>query len=378
MSNSNVTLKQIAALAGVSITTVHRVLNNKEGCSEQLKKKILQIAQEQGYQVNYAAASIRKHTLYFGLVFPATGQGHSWFLQPMMDGYLRYRQEAGRFNVVFQEHYIGSSGDPSLYGGNDMNAAVAHILRNIVNERPVAYDGLLLYDIDWNDEVLSWLHRLLGRDIPVVMLEKGPADVPGLCRVNADDETAGRMAAELLSKFVHGPGTVALVEQQLHNADPCGAAFARELVKRRPDLTLRTATLPADTHQTESVCRFLNDLPALQGVYCTSARHTVAYLAARPGLNCPPPVAIGSELFDRTHAALQDGTLDAVIDKRPFSIGYQALNRLFDHVVKNEPLPEVVNITPRIILRANCDAYFNRKDSVYGKHNHDIEPPICP
>ena len=90
MSNSGATMKKIAELAGVSITTVHRVLNNKEGCSEQLREKIYRIAQEQGYSVNYAAASMSKHTLNIVLLFPANGWGHNFFLQPMLNGYLAY------------------------------------------------------------------------------------------------------------------------------------------------------------------------------------------------------------------------------------------------------------------------------------------------
>ncbi|MBR2310235.1 MAG: LacI family DNA-binding transcriptional regulator [Oscillospiraceae bacterium] len=43
-----VTLKQIAEQAGVSLTTVHRVLNGKGGCSKQVEENILRIAREQG------------------------------------------------------------------------------------------------------------------------------------------------------------------------------------------------------------------------------------------------------------------------------------------------------------------------------------------
>ena len=49
MSRSTTTLKQIAETAGVSITTVHRVLNGKEGCGEQLRTRIMEIAKQQGY-----------------------------------------------------------------------------------------------------------------------------------------------------------------------------------------------------------------------------------------------------------------------------------------------------------------------------------------
>ena len=39
MSKPTTTLKQIAETAGVSITTVHRVMNGKEGCGEELRRR---------------------------------------------------------------------------------------------------------------------------------------------------------------------------------------------------------------------------------------------------------------------------------------------------------------------------------------------------
>ena len=47
-----VTLKQIAEIADVSLTTVHRVLNGKGGCSKEVEDKILNIAKEKGYYVS--------------------------------------------------------------------------------------------------------------------------------------------------------------------------------------------------------------------------------------------------------------------------------------------------------------------------------------
>ena len=64
------TLKQIADMAGVSMTTVHRALNGKGGCSKDVEEHILRIAREQGYTINLAAASLRKPPLNIALIFP--------------------------------------------------------------------------------------------------------------------------------------------------------------------------------------------------------------------------------------------------------------------------------------------------------------------
>lgn len=54
------TLKEIAEICGVTVSTVSNVLNNKPKVSEEKKQKILKVVEELGYQPNYFAQGIRK------------------------------------------------------------------------------------------------------------------------------------------------------------------------------------------------------------------------------------------------------------------------------------------------------------------------------
>lgn len=67
-----VTIKDIAKLANVSITTVSRVINNKsEGVSEETRNRILQLVKELGYQPNAIARGlVTKKTKTIGLIIP--------------------------------------------------------------------------------------------------------------------------------------------------------------------------------------------------------------------------------------------------------------------------------------------------------------------
>lgn len=67
-----VTIKDIAKMANVSITTVSRVINNKtEGMSEETRKKILDIVRELDYHPNSIARGlVTKKTNILGLILP--------------------------------------------------------------------------------------------------------------------------------------------------------------------------------------------------------------------------------------------------------------------------------------------------------------------
>ncbi len=355
MSNQNVTLKRIAEIAGVSITTVHRVLNNKEGCSDELKAKILRIAQEEGYSPNYVASSIRKRPFHIALVFPQRIETSRYFLQWMLDGYLNFRANAAKFNVIFQEHYFCDDTDIQM------------LLKNICNGIPSSYDGVVLYGLELGFKNVTTIHRLLGRGIPVVTLERFPEEIEGMCQVQVDDVTSGHLAAELMAKFTRSSGSVVVVEQPLSHADPNGDAFSDALSARRSDLTVHRLPLPlTDTLQEKALWDYLDALPDLAGIYCTCARHTHAFLNICGKLKYKPQTAIGSEIFTESHAALHCGTLDAVISKRPYTVGYRAIELLFNHLLKNESLPSEEIITPRVILQSNSDVYIARKEHLYG------------
>ena len=56
---SEVTLRDLAKLAGVSVNTVSRALNDRDGVNEQTRARILQLAEEHHYRPNIMARTMR-------------------------------------------------------------------------------------------------------------------------------------------------------------------------------------------------------------------------------------------------------------------------------------------------------------------------------
>lgn len=66
-----VTIVDIAKEVGVSYTTVSRALNNKKGVSDEVRKKIIKVADEMGYQPNRLARGlVSNSTKTIGLIIP--------------------------------------------------------------------------------------------------------------------------------------------------------------------------------------------------------------------------------------------------------------------------------------------------------------------
>ncbi|MEN2983792.1 MAG: LacI family DNA-binding transcriptional regulator, partial [Dictyoglomaceae bacterium] len=58
------TMKDVAKLAGVSVSTVSHVINKTRHVEEETKKKVLSAIKELGYRPNIVARSLRKKTTH--------------------------------------------------------------------------------------------------------------------------------------------------------------------------------------------------------------------------------------------------------------------------------------------------------------------------
>ena len=67
---ARMTIRDIARLAGVSVTTVSRALNNAPEINSQTRERVLQVCREQGYRSNLLARSlVSSRTRVLGVLF---------------------------------------------------------------------------------------------------------------------------------------------------------------------------------------------------------------------------------------------------------------------------------------------------------------------
>lgn len=187
------TLKDVAIRAGVTVTTVSRVINNRGYISEKTRKKVQEAMKEIGYQPNEVARSLSKQcTNTIGVIVPHII--HPYFAKLI-------------------------SNIESVAAMNNYKIILCNSKENESNERKYVemFKGNQVAGIILCSGTIN-INEFLNLNIPVVTIEC--AEGLGNCNVQCDNYKGGILAAELLIKngckeIVHFSG----VEKHIMPAD---------------------------------------------------------------------------------------------------------------------------------------------------------------
>lgn len=175
--NMAVTIKDIAASAGVSYSMVSRALNGSGAVDQRKKEQILQIAQSMGYMPNQAAVTLKKsRSGMIGLCFSTISKSTSPFvLHDVLTGV--FHELGSKYQVVVK--------------GIDMHQP------GTLN--PSYFDGLLIMSQgDWDQD---FLEEAREKGIPMVAISrKVPIDIPA---VVTDEKGGMEKAMEYLIRNGH-------------------------------------------------------------------------------------------------------------------------------------------------------------------------------
>jgi len=146
-----VSIRDVAKLAGVSISTVSRVINNSDSVSEELVEKVNKAIQELGYQPNRIARSLRTGTTKIvGFIIPDI------------------TNPAFLLMVKGAEDYLKKKGYSFILGGTDHSVKEeSKLLSTLLSQR---VDGLILTCSGGHNPYLSDL--LMSRNIKLVFMDR--------------------------------------------------------------------------------------------------------------------------------------------------------------------------------------------------------------
>ena len=340
------TVNDIARVAGVSLATVDRVLNERPGVRAATVERVNGAIATLGYVRDVSAANLARQRHYQLALFLPAGDGE--FVRALARAIERTAPTA-RIERTDLDVRFHPPGDPHA------------LVRALDALEPATTDGVAVMAPE-TPHVRDAITRLKALGIAVVALV---SDLPSTGRdrfVGIDNVAAGRTAGALLGRFV-GPrdGTrprrvlVLAGSTQARDGVERRLGFDRIMAERFPELEV----LPSlEGHDDPSLIArvveaALGARPDIAGVYSLGTEHEALLEAlVRRGLAGRVPVLV-HELTPHARRALLAGTVDAVITQDPGHVIRSALRvlRANSDGLGLDATQEIIRI--EVVLREN-------------------------
>jgi LacI family transcriptional regulator len=238
-----VTIRTVAADAGVSVAAVSKVLRDAYGVSESLRQRVNASIERLGYRPSVAARGMRGRTYTVGILLVEIANP---FVADIVDGVNR---------VLAPSRYQALMGM-----GQARQPLESSLIEAMIDSR---MDGLILVASMIEREVVEHF----ARKIPIVAIGHHDPGTPVYDTVNADDAAGAGMAVAALVE--RGYRDVALVTPMLQG-QPEGSVIRTRLAGYRaamarllPGAEPRVLELPVRTSEPENEARRVQAMRAL-------------------------------------------------------------------------------------------------------------------
>lgn len=305
---SRITVFEVAAEAGVSLATVDRVLNGRQGVRPVTIERVQAAVDKLGFRRDAFAAGLATRRLErYLFVLPAPGTNS--FMNGRRDTVLAASAELADQRVSVRVADYVSFDETSL----------CKVLAGLDGD---AWDGVAVVALD-SPPVRHEIDRLVSRGIKVVTLVSDVSPSRRGHFLGIDNKAAGRVAGSLVGRMANparggsraGKICVVVGQMTLHDHAERRLGFEQVLTREFPDLQL----LPViegqdDSSMTERLMRtVLARHPDVVGLYSAGAGNRGIIAALRDVEPLIAPVVVAHELTAHARDALLSGTFTAVL-----------------------------------------------------------------
>lgn len=321
------TIKEIAALAGVSRGTVDRVLNNRGSVSPATAEKINEIAKALDYKPNKAglALAAQKKKLKLGVIVFSTDNP---FFADVLKGVNDKAEYLAGYNCTVLVREVPINAEAQLN-------AIDELIREEVN-------GITLAPHN-DDRIRTRINELYEQGIPVVTLNTDIENSKRIAYVGSNYTKSGATAAGLLRLMTHDTVHIGIItgssEILCHTERIAGFINALRPDEERMHIVSIVETQDDEIESYEQTSRLLKAHPEINALFFAAGG---VYGGCRAiislGLTGKLCV-IAFDKADTTEHFLQEGVLSAVICQQPRIQGSKPLDLLFAYLTSGE-LPE--------------------------------------
>lgn len=344
----NIRIKDIAALAQVSMGTVDRVLHRRGRVSAAAEARVRQVLREIDYQPNLIAKTLSKprtHRLAVLMPHPDTDP----FWHKPQRGTDEAVQQHRAFNVEVAYFFF----DP--YDRRSFRQQADRAL----DDKP---DGVLLAPV-LQQESLPFAQACQQRRIPLVCFNTYIEALPSAAFIGQDLHQSGRVAAQLMALGRAEAGHILIlhVAEQAENSVHLYAKEQgfRQYFAERPGLSAQLVTRevpnPAAPHFERQLQEQLRAYTNVSGIFITTAK---AYaLMPYLGKEMSEGRIIGYDLTEPNLSYLQQGIIDFLIHQEVQKQAFLGISYLVDQLVFKKAIPKIKYLPLGIVTSENVDSY---------------------
>ncbi|MGE8047101.1 LacI family DNA-binding transcriptional regulator [Pseudomonas monteilii] len=304
-------MADVAQMAGVSLSTVDRVLNERGSVSDVKRRKVLKAAQALG--LKRLLPSPVHGLLRFDLVMVDSATDHFRRLTAAF----AQQAEMHRSRLILQRH-IWQERNPQQ-------------LPELISNPVVPRQGLIVVAQD-TPEVREALRKQIAAGVPVVLLT---SSLPGLTEANyvgIDNHAAGRTAGRLMSQWVQNEkgARVLLVTNSLlyHAHQQRVKGFLEVMAERVPEVEVigPLECFDDDDLNAAEISEYLEQCLEIRGLYTTGSGSSGVHRAL-----CEHKrrlVWISHEATVQHAQMLREGRLTLVLDQDPEGQAEAAIQHL--------------------------------------------------
>jgi DNA-binding LacI/PurR family transcriptional regulator len=336
----SITIADVAKVAGVSIPTVSRILNNKEYVAEDTRDRVIQTIKQLGYIPSIQARQLRG--------------GASRTLA------LHYPVESPELlSGVVEIPYITGAAAAASQQGYFLNFLISQLtpdaLLNMYRSNQV--DGMIFLQVrqdDWRVDLLR------GQDYPFVLIGRCE-DLEAISYIDLDFETAMRSAFEYLVGLGHRE--IGLLTYPHHwrtnRIGPAVRTFeAYEQALRHYGLTAyyREVGLHGVDDGFTATHDLLEAHPKLTAIITTNqltAAGSIKALAQR-GCLVPKDLSVLAIGFGEIATGITPSL--TALEWSPYEVSYQATLMMTDKLKQEHLLDQQVLIAPKLVIRESTIA----------------------
>lgn len=329
----SVTIKDVAKAAGVSVSTVSKVINGWTSISEETTDRVKKVIQELHYIPNARAVSFaRKSTT--NIVFLTSLEKEEAYKNPHMFDIM-----CGVHNELSKYHYSVSLVDTSTesYPGECVEQTIAD----------GSTAGIIIHGSALNDSIADLIVR---NDFPHTVIGN-PGFESKLCWVDTNHKLGGQFAAEhLLSKgyqriaFIGGKKTDVISQQRLLGAKQ---TLARAGFRMDNSYILHTDSSLKSTR--EATIKLMQGLPKPEVIICENNFIAFGVSKTLERLGCKIPEDIAFLTFDRYPYTNIIEPSPTIIDIDVYDMGVQAASTLHRKLQNPSLLVQSYTTLPIII-----------------------------